>query len=157
MTTEQPVKKTDVDSALMGGFTYRSLGEQRLSPQEERFERGRRTTGLFLAPVVAAVFLLLPLDIPPQQQTLAGVLLAVIVLWVTEPIPIPIGGLLGVAVIVFLGVAPVDEVLAPFGSSTVFTFIGAFILAQPCSSTVWPADSPSASWRCRGSGSRPPA
>ena len=130
MTTEQPVKKTDVDSALMGGSTYRSLGEQRLSPQEERFERGRRTTGLFLAPVVAAVFLLLPLDIPPQQQTLAGVLLGVIVLWVTEPIPIPIGGLLGVAVIVFLGVAPVDEVLAPFGSSTVFTFIGAFILAQ---------------------------
>ncbi|MCV7432434.1 SLC13 family permease [Mycolicibacterium bacteremicum] len=130
MTTEQPVKKTDVDSALMGGSTYRSLGEQRLSPQEERFEKGRRTVGLFLAPVVAVVFLLLPLDIPPQQQTLAGVLLGVIVLWVTEPIPIPIGGLLGVAVIVFLGVAPVDDVLAPFGSSTVFTFIGAFILAQ---------------------------
>ncbi|MGU3498416.1 SLC13 family permease [Mycobacterium sp. C31M] len=130
MSTEQPVKKTDVDKALMGGATYRSLGEQRLSPQEERFEKGRRTIGLFLAPVLAVVFLLLPLDIPPQQQTLAGVLLGVIVLWVTEPVPIPIGGLLGVAIIVFLGVAPVDDVLGPFGSSTVFTFIGAFILAQ---------------------------
>lgn len=130
MSTEQPLKKTDVDKALMGGATYRSLGEQRLSPQEERFEKGRRTIGLFLAPVLAVVFLLLPLDIPPQQQTLAGVLLGVIVLWVTEPVPIPIGGLLGVAIIVFLGVAPVDDVLGPFGSSTVFTFIGAFILAQ---------------------------
>ena len=29
-----------------------------------------------------------------------------------------------------LGVAPADDVLGPFGSSTVFTFIGAFILAQ---------------------------
>lgn len=130
MTTEDSAKKTDVDDALMGGSTYRSLGEQRLSPGEERFEKGRRTVGLFLAPVVAVVFLMLPMDIPPQQQTLAGVLLGVIVLWVTEAVPIPIGGLLGVAVIVFLGVAPADDVLGPFGSSTVFTFIGAFILAQ---------------------------
>jgi len=58
------------------------------------------------------------------------VLLGVIVLWVCEPIPIPVGGLIGVAAIVLLGVAPSDEVLAPFGSTTVFTFIGAFILAQ---------------------------
>ncbi|AKS36582.1 SLC13 family permease [Mycolicibacterium goodii] len=130
MTTHNPVSTTDVDKALLGGATYRSLGEQRLTPAEERFEKWRRTVGLFLAPAIAIVFLLLPLDIPPQQQTLAGVLLGVIVLWVTEAVPIPIGGLLGVAVVVFLGVAPVDDVLAPFGSSTVFTFIGAFILAQ---------------------------
>ncbi|MGE2835411.1 SLC13 family permease [Mycobacterium sp. SMC-4] len=130
MTAENPVKKTDVDQALLGGATYRSLGEQRLSPREERFEKGRRTVGLFLAPAVAIAFLLLPMNIPAQQQTLAAVLLGVIVLWVTEAVPIPIGGLLGVAIVVFSGVAPVDEVLAPFGSSTVFTFIGAFILAQ---------------------------
>lgn len=130
MTAGEGAGKTDVDKALMGGATYRSLGEQRLSPGEERFEKGRRTVGLFLAPAVAIVFLLLPLDIPPQQQTLAGVLFGVIVLWVTEAVPIPIGGLLGVAVVVFFGVAPADEVLGPFGSSTVFTFIGAFILAQ---------------------------
>ena len=105
MTADNPVKRTDVDKSLLGGGTYRSLGEQQLSPAEERFEKGRRTVGLFLAPVVAIVFLILPLDIPPQQQTLAGVLLGVIVLWVTEPVPIPIGGLLGVAVIVFLGLS----------------------------------------------------
>jgi len=122
--------KTDVERALLGGGTYRSLGEQRLSPAEERFERGRRTVGLWLAPLVSVVFLALPLDMPGNQQTLAGVLLGVIVLWVTEPVPIPVGGLLGVAAIVILGVAPAGEVLRPFGSSTVFTFIGAFILAQ---------------------------
>jgi solute carrier family 13 (sodium-dependent dicarboxylate transporter), member 2/3/5 len=122
--------KTDVETALLGGATYRSLGEQRLSEAEERFEKGRRTTGLWLAPLVAIVFLALPLDMAPRQQTLAGILLGVIVLWITEPVPIPIGGLIGVGAIVLMGVASADDALEPFGSSTVFTFIGAFILAQ---------------------------
>ena len=64
------------------------------------------------------------------QQLLAAVLLGVIILWICEPVPIPVGGLLGVAAVVILGVAPASEVLAPFGSTTIFTFIGAFILAQ---------------------------
>lgn len=49
MTADNPVKRTDVDKALLGSATYRSLGEQRLTPAEERFEKGRRTVGLFLA------------------------------------------------------------------------------------------------------------
>ncbi len=130
MTTASSVKQTDVDKALLGSATYRSLGEQKLSPQEERFEKGRRTIGLFLAPLLTVVFLVLPLNIPREQQVLGAVLLGVIALWISEAIPIPVGGLLGVAVAVFLGVAPVDDVLGPFGSSTIFTFIGAFILAQ---------------------------
>lgn len=130
MTTESSVKPTDVDKALLGSATYRSLGEQKLSAQEERFEKGRRTIGLFLAPLLTIAFLVLPLDIPREQQVLGAVLLGVIALWISEAIPIPVGGLLGVAVAVFLGVAPVDDVLGPFGSSTIFTFIGAFILAQ---------------------------
>jgi hypothetical protein len=127
-----PLKKarTDVNKALLGGATYRSLGQQQLSPGEEKFEKARRTTGFWLAPLVIVAFLLAPIDIPNNQQTLAAVLLGVIVLWITEPVPIPIGGLIGVGLIVLLGVVPANEALAPFGSSTVFTFIGAFILAQ---------------------------
>jgi sodium-dependent dicarboxylate transporter 2/3/5 len=125
-----PPPRTDVEQRLLGGSTYRSLGEQRLSPAEERFERGRRTAGFVLAPLITVIFLALPLGIAPSQQVLAGLLLGVIVLWVTEAVPIPIGGLIGVALIVLFGVAPAADVLAPFGSSTVFTFIGAFILAQ---------------------------
>ncbi|RZU30508.1 SLC13 family permease [Blastococcus saxobsidens] len=122
-------QRTDVDAAFRGSATYRSLGEQELSPAEERFEKGRRTVGLFLAPVVTIVFALLPLDLPRDQHLLAAVLLGVIVLWITEPVPIPVGGLIGVGAIVVLGVVPADDALAPFGSTTVFTFIGAFILA----------------------------
>jgi solute carrier family 13 (sodium-dependent dicarboxylate transporter), member 2/3/5 len=137
MATEQPTRDTqqgsgarEIEKRLLGGATYRSLGEQTLSPQEERFEKGRRTLGFFLAPVVAVVFYFLPLDMDPTQQGLAAVLLGVMVMWVTEPVPIPIGGLIGVAAIVILGVASADDALAPFGSGTVFVFIGAFILAQ---------------------------
>ncbi|MCY7396670.1 MAG: DASS family sodium-coupled anion symporter [Nocardioides sp.] len=125
-----PGGRTDVDKAFLGTATYRSLGEQHLSPREEAFEKGRRTVGLFLAPLVASVFWFLPFDLPGEQQGLAAVLLGVIVLWITEPVPIPVGGFIGIAAIVVLGVSSADETLAPFGSSTIFTFIGAFILAQ---------------------------
>ncbi|MHA6804662.1 SLC13 family permease [Salinifilum ghardaiensis] len=117
-------------TALLTGATYRGLSEQVLSPAEERFERARRTTGMFLAPLASLVVLLLPLGLEPSQHRLAAVLLGVVVLWLCESVPIPVAGLMGVAAIVLLGVAPPDEVMAPFGSSTLFTFIGAFILSQ---------------------------
>jgi sodium-dependent dicarboxylate transporter 2/3/5 len=128
--TQEPGQRTDVDKAFLDTATYRSLGEQHLSPAEERFEKGRRTVGLFLAPLAGLLFWLLPTGLDDQQHTLAAVLIGVIVLWVTEPVPIPVGGFIGIAAIVLLGVTTADEALAPFGSSTVFTFIGAFILAQ---------------------------
>ena len=120
----------DLAKEIAKAGTYRSLGEQKLSPAEERFEKGRRTVGLFLAPLAIIVFLLLPLDLEQQQHTMAAVLLGVVVLWITEPVPIPIGGLIGIVLIVLLGVGSADDILEPFGSSTVFTFIGAFIIAQ---------------------------
>lgn len=123
-------KRTDVTAALLGGKTFRSLSEQTLSPREEKFERARQTLGFFLAPAVAIVFALLPTAMDPTQQLLAAILLGVIILWICEPVPIPVGGLIGVAAVVILGVAPAADVLRPFGSTTIFTFIGAFILAQ---------------------------
>lgn len=76
------------------------------------------------------IFLLLPLDLEPTQHKLAAVLLGVVVLWITEAVPIPVGGLIGIVLLVVLGVGSADDVLAPFGSSTVFVFIGGFIIAQ---------------------------
>jgi len=114
------------------GKTYRTLDEQRerLSPAEERFERGRRTIGLFLGPLLLVVMLLLPLDLSAPQQALAAIMLFTIVYWLTEAIPIPVTAVLAMALCVLLGVAPVDDVFAAFGSSTLFVFIGAFIIAE---------------------------
>ncbi|RAD80527.1 anion transporter, partial [Burkholderia multivorans] len=68
---------TAVRDALLGGKTFRSLSEQKLSPREERFERARMTSGFILAPAIAIVFALLPLDLTYQQHMLAAVLLGV--------------------------------------------------------------------------------
>ncbi len=125
--TDVPHSETDSESAASHDT---ESGGQKLSPGEERFERLRKTHGLWLAPLLALCFGLLPLDLPGQQQLLGAVLLGVITLWITEPLPVPVSGMVGVATVVLLGVAPVDDVLEPFGSSTIFTFIGAFILAQ---------------------------
>lgn len=56
------------------GSTYRTLDEQegRLSPAEERFERARRTSGLFLGPAAFVVMLLLPLGLTWEQHALAA-------------------------------------------------------------------------------------
>ena len=125
--------RVDVEKELIGGSTYRGIAEQKLSPAEERFEKARRTAGFVLSPLAGIIVFLLPLDLPEVQHEVAAVLAAVIVARVTEPIPIPMSGLIGCSVLVLLGVGGADGaegVLAPFGSGTVFTFIGAFILAQ---------------------------
>src|SRR3990170_2532843 len=110
-TERTPGKRTDVDAAFRGSATYRSLGEQELSPAEERFEKGRRTVGLFLAPLVTIVFALIPFDLPRDQPLLAASLLGVIALWIPEPVPIPVGGLIGIGAIVTMGVVPADDAL----------------------------------------------
>ncbi len=114
------------------GGTYRTLDEQegRLSKAEERFERGRRTIGLFVGPALLFLVLLLPLDLEPAQQTLAAIFLFVIVFWITEAIPIPVTAVLGLCLCVALGVADGDTVFAAFSSSTIFLFIGGFIIAE---------------------------
>lgn len=114
------------------GETYRTLEEQegRLSPAEERFERGRRTIGLFVGPAALLITLVLPLDLEPAQQTLAAIFLFVIVFWITEAIPIPVTAVLGLCLCVALGVADGDTVFAAFASSTIFLFIGGFIIAE---------------------------
>ncbi len=112
--------------------TYKTLSEQKemLSPAEERFERIRQTVGLFLGPLVFLVLYLVPLGLPPEQQSLAAVFAFVIVYWLTEPIPIPVTAVLALALCIIFGVASGDEVFGAFASSTIFLFIGAFILAQ---------------------------
>ncbi len=111
--------------------TYRTLDEIRetLSPAEERFERGRRTSGLVLAPLAGLVVFLVTSALPDPQQRLAGVLTFVIIAWITEAIPIPMTAVLGLALCVLTGVAPGAEVFGAFANSTIFLFIGSFIIA----------------------------
>ena len=112
--------------------TYRTFDEveETLSPAEQRFERLRRTVGLAAGPAVALVVYLLCSGLDEPAQKLAGILSLVIVWWMTEAIPIPVTAMLALALTVVLGVAPAEEVFALFGNSTVFVFIGGFVLAE---------------------------
>ena len=123
------------------GGTYKTLDEQRevLSPAEERFERRRRTIGLFLGPVALLIMMLLPLGLPYSQQSLAAVLAFVVVYWVSEAIPIPVTAAIGLALAVILNVPqvatdaeddPADIIFGSFADDTIFLFIGSFIIAQ---------------------------
>jgi len=102
-----------------------------LSPGEEKAERLRKMSGLVIAPVIFIALYLIPLGtMTPVQHKLTAVTGLVIVLWLTETIPIPVTAMLGAVLNVLLGVAPAKVVLAPFAHPLVFLFIGSFILAE---------------------------
>jgi sodium-dependent dicarboxylate transporter 2/3/5 len=63
-------------------------------------------------------------------QRLAAVMAAVVLLWITEALPLPVTALCGVAAAVVLGVAPAREAFAPFADPLMFLFIGSFMLAR---------------------------
>jgi sodium-dependent dicarboxylate transporter 2/3/5 len=123
------------------GGTYKTLDEQLevLSPAQERFERRRRTIGLYLGPLALLLMMLLPLGLPYSQQSLAAVLAFVVVYWVTEAIPIPVTAVIGLALAVILNVPqvaagaeddPADVIFGSFADDTIFLFIGSFTIAQ---------------------------
>jgi sodium-dependent dicarboxylate transporter 2/3/5 len=92
--------------------------------------RGRLLAGLLLAPIAFGSLWVAPLDLPEPAHRLAAVLGAVIVLWISEAIPMAMTAFLGVAVTVPLGIATPAEAFGPFADPLIFLFIGTFILAQ---------------------------
>ncbi len=100
------------------------------SPAEEQFNRRRRTAGLFLAPAVFLAILFAPLPLPPAAQRMAAIMGLVIVLWLTEALPLAITAILGPCLAVVFGIATGREALAPFADPIIFLFIGGFMLAQ---------------------------
>lgn len=104
---------------------------EQLSEGEARFERVRRMVGLLIAPAIFITLLLLPMPaLKPEAHRLAAVMAAVVVLWVTEALPLPVTALVGAAACVVMRVAPARDVFAPFADPLMFLFIGSFIIAR---------------------------
>ena len=79
---------------------------EKLSEAEERFERARKRVGLFLAPLLFLIVLILPLDgLKPEAHRLAAVMAGVITLWMSEALPMPVTALMGASLCVILRVA----------------------------------------------------
>ncbi|HET6582564.1 MAG TPA: DASS family sodium-coupled anion symporter [Nannocystaceae bacterium] len=102
-----------------------------ISAAEARFEARRRVVGLVLAPIVFTLLLVLPLpSLSRPAHALAAVAAAVVVLWITEAIPLAVAALLGPALAVLLDVAPADAAFAPIADPLIFLFLGGFLLAE---------------------------
>ena len=97
---------------------------------DNAFDARRRQIGLLLGPLLAAATLAAPLDLAPDAQRLAAVVVLVITFWVTEALPLAVTALLGPTLAVIFQVAPASAAFAPMANPIVFLFIGSFILAQ---------------------------
>jgi sodium-dependent dicarboxylate transporter 2/3/5 len=100
------------------------------SPAEERFNARRRVIGLWCGPLVLAAMLAAPLPVPLPAHRLAAILAMMVVLWVTEALPLAVTALLGPVLAVLFGVAPVRTAFAAFADPVIFLFIGGFMLAE---------------------------
>ena len=101
------------------------------SPAEERFNRRRQTFGLIAGPLLFLLVLLVPAPgLAPAAHRLAAALVLMIVLWMTEALPLAVTALIGPALAVLLGVGTAATVFAPFADTIIFLFIGSFILAE---------------------------
>lgn len=70
------------------------------------------------------------MNLSPEALALAPILVAVIVLWMTEALPLAVTALLGAVACVLAGVAPAKEVFRPFADPLIFLFIGSFLIAE---------------------------
>lgn len=94
------------------------------------FDLRRQRSGFVLAPLAFAAAWRASSGLPQPAHRLAAILAAVVVLWLTEAIPMAMTAFLGVAAAVVLGVAPPREAFAPFADPLVFVFVGTFMIAR---------------------------
>lgn len=105
-----------------------------LSEGELRFERWRRSIGLFVGPLAFLIVWLAPIaELSDSAHRLAAIVALVVVWWVTEAIPIPATALVGAILTVVFGVATAQEAFAPFADPIIFLFIGSFMLGRAVS------------------------
>jgi sodium-dependent dicarboxylate transporter 2/3/5 len=114
----------------MRKFHQAAVSVETYSPAEELFNRRRRTVGLFLAPAVLLALLIAPLPLAPAAHRLAAILAMMVVLWVTEALPLAVTALIGPVLAVLLRVVPARSAFAPFADPIIFLFIGSFMLAE---------------------------
>lgn len=90
----------------------------------------RKAAGLFVGMCAFLAILLLPGEgIPFAVRAAAAVTVLVLVLWVTEPLPLYATAILPLLLFPLLGVLPVEGAAASYGDPTIFLFMGGFFIA----------------------------
>ncbi|MBD3867241.1 MAG: DASS family sodium-coupled anion symporter [Acidobacteria bacterium] len=87
--------------------------------------------GLWAGPILALIILLSPapegLSSAGWRTAAAGILMAV--WWATEALPVPVTALLPIALFPLLQIADVKAATAPYANSTIYLFLGGFLVA----------------------------
>ena len=80
---------------------------------------------------IVALFYILPSPdgLTHNGQVMIGILFMAAILWITEPIPLAVTGLMIMIAQPMLGVIPAVDVFSSFGNQAVFFLIGAFIIS----------------------------
>ena len=123
-------RRQPLAEALMRSLHEAGEAVETYSPAEELFNRRRRTIGLIGGPLALLVLLAAPLPIAPGAHRLAAILLMMVILWITEALPLAVTALIGPVLAIILQVAPARTVFAPFADPIIFLFIGSFMLAE---------------------------
>ncbi|MBI2822987.1 MAG: DASS family sodium-coupled anion symporter [Acidobacteria bacterium] len=115
----------------MGWQDFTEVREQ-LTPTEIRFEEIRRGVGFFAGPLSFLLIVLLPPlpDVTAVGMRTLGIFAWIVLWWMTEPIPIPMTGLLGLALLALCGVFSVAQAFSSLGHWVILFLLGAFIIAQ---------------------------
>jgi sodium-dependent dicarboxylate transporter 2/3/5 len=114
----------------MQTFSQAMAAAELYSPAEEQFNRRRRTVGLWLGPLTLMALWVAPLPLATPAHRMAAILGMVVVLWVSEALPMAATAILGPLLAVVCQVADARSALAPFADPIIFLFIGSFILAE---------------------------
>ncbi|MFT5765091.1 MAG: sodium-dependent dicarboxylate transporter 2/3/5 [Saprospiraceae bacterium] len=87
--------------------------------------------GLFLAPLLFLIILLLPAPELLGEPAWKVIAIAVFMLvwWITEAVPIPVASLLPMVLLPLLGVMDIKTATAPYANPIVFLFMGGFMVA----------------------------
>lgn len=86
---------------------------------------------LVLGPMIALLVFLTPppFSIPPSAWLMLGVVLWMVIWWVSEIVPLPATALLPIALLPSLGILKIGEVTAAYGHKFIFLFLGGFLIA----------------------------
>lgn len=86
-------------------------------------------TGLVLGPVLFMLVQLLPIFPVQSTQNMAAIAALMVTWWITEALPLAATALLPLVLFPLLGITSGKEVASVYMNSTIFLFIGGFVLA----------------------------